>query len=674
MTSKFNRTLRLGYGFSVLLLAVLGLFTYLTVNRLLSGNREIARSGEIVQRLEQLLSVMKDAETGQRGYLLTGNPVFLEPYEGSYSRAIALSQRLDTLTQGDGVQQHHIILIRQILTRRLDKLQLLIDRKRNGLAVAESDLLAGKAAMDALRRVVARAEQDEKQTLALRTGTAERYAFWTPPLTLAAVIAGLLISLAAYNSILRYIAEKNRLVHELEIKEEETAAFNEELTAANEEVTAANEELTAINEELAEAREELSLANSSLEQRVAERTQALQDSEEETQALNEELSALNEELAASNEELMATNEDLAEQERRLQELVDELTEAEKKSGKLAAIVATSDDAIISKTLEGVITSWNHGAERIFGHAEADMIGASIYKLIPEDRHHEEPIIIARIKAGERVEHYETKRQTADGRLIDVSLTISPILDKQGGIIGVSKIARDISEQKLIEQRKVDFIGMASHELKTPLTSLNAMIQVLQQKLRNSDDAVLPAILDKAVRQTKRMTGLINGFLNVSRLESGKLVIDKENFDLSKLIAEQVSDIRLAVSSHSFTIDSCDSMMVYADREKVGSVISNLLSNAVKYSPRAHSVSVTCAITGKEALISVKDEGMGIKPQDLPKLFDRYYRVESEHTRHISGFGVGLYLGAEIVKQHGGRIWAESEKGVGSTFHFTLPLA
>lgn len=674
MTSKFNRTLRLGYGLSVLLLAVLGLFAYLTVDKLLSSNREMARSSQIVSRLQELISTMKDAETGQRGYLLTGNPVFLEPYQGSYQKAMTLTAELEKLTSGDAVQAHNIQSIKQILTGRLDKLQILIDRKRNGQSISETDLLAGKAAMDTLRRVVARAEEDEKHTLAGHIGISERYAAWTPPLILAALVAGLLVAVYSYGSIRRYIADKNRLLQELEVKEEETAAVNEELTAANEEVTAANEELTAINEELAEAREELTEANNSLEQRVAERTQALQASEEETQALNEELSAMNEELAASNEELQTTNEELAEKEQQLRELVEELTEAEKKSGKLAAIVATSDDAIVSKTLDGVITSWNQGAERIFGHTEADMIGASIYKLIPEDRHHEEPAIIAQIKAGQRVEHYETKRQTADGRLIDVSLTISPILDKQGNIIGVSKIARDISEQKLIEQRKVDFIGMASHELKTPLTSLNAMIQVLQQKLRNSDDTVLPAILDKAVRQTKRMTSLINGFLNVSRLESGKLVIDKQDFDLPKLIREQVSDIRLAVSSHAFTIDSCESLTVHADREKIGSVISNLLSNAVKYSPKGHSVTISCLFTAKEAMVSVKDEGMGVKPQDLPKLFDRYYRVESEHTRHISGFGVGLYLSAEIVRQHGGRIWAESEKGVGSTFHFTLPLA
>jgi PAS domain S-box-containing protein len=407
---------------------------------------------------------------------------------------------------------------------------------------------------------------------------------------------------------------------------------------------------------------------------VTERTRALQISEEETQALNEELTAINEEMMATNEELLATNEELSESQQQLLLLVDELRQADERSAKLVAIVESSDDAIIGKDLEGTITAWNRGAQQIFGYQEDEIVGQSILKLVPEDLQHEEPGILSRMRNGEKIDHYETVRRTSDGTLIDVSLTISPIFNKEGNVIGVSKIARDITEQKRDEQRKNDFIGMASHELKTPLTSLNALVQALQMKLKNSADPFVPNALSKANQQTKKMTSLINGFLNVSRLESGKLEMHKQPFDLVQLVEEQLDETRLTSSVHDFQFNAVAPIAVYGDRGKIDSVISNLLSNAVKYSPNGKIVTIRCTVENNVAVLSIRDEGMGIDAEDLPKIFDRYYRVGTEHTKHIAGFGIGLYLCAEIIERHDGRIWAESKKGVGSTFYFTLPLA
>lgn len=354
--------------------------------------------------------------------------------------------------------------------------------------------------------------------------------------------------------------------------------------------------------------------------------------------------------------------------------ITDVKQGEKKSAMLAAIIESSDDAIISKTLESVITSWNDSAERMFGYKAEEIIGETIYKLIPPDRQEEEPQIIARLRSGERVEHFETKRLTKDGRLVDVSLSISPVKDVEGRIIGISKIARDITERKKNETRKSDFIGMVSHELKTPLTSLNALIQVANVKLKDSGDAFLEGAMAKASMQVKRMTSMINGFLNISRLEAGKIHIDKQPFEISDLIQEILDETKLIVSSHVVNISDCEPVSVNADRDKISSVVSNLVSNAIKYSPRGNLVKVGCQLSGDKVIISVKDEGMGIKPQDLNKIFDRYYRVESNHTKHISGFGIGLYLSAEIIKRHSGKIWAESESGKGSTFYFSLPIA
>jgi two-component system sensor histidine kinase VicK len=235
------------------------------------------------------------------------------------------------------------------------------------------------------------------------------------------------------------------------------------------------------------------------------------------------------------------------------------------------------------------------------------------------------------------------------------------------------VLHEITEQKQDEIRKNDFIGMVSHELKTPLTSLTAIVQVLHAKLRNSEDAFVSGALDKANIQVKKMTTMINGFLNISRLESGKIPMDKKDFNLEDLISIIISEARLTATGHQINLSPCDPTPVFADQDKIGSVISNLLSNAVKYSPKGTPIELTCQTKAETVEVSVHDEGMGIKPEDIEHLFDRYYRVDNPNYSHISGFGIGLYLSSEIIRQHDGKIWVESESGAGSTFYFSLPL-
>jgi signal transduction histidine kinase len=194
------------------------------------------------------------------------------------------------------------------------------------------------------------------------------------------------------------------------------------------------------------------------------------------------------------------------------------------------------------------------------------------------------------------------------------------------------------------------------------------------KLRNSEDEFLSGAMENASRQVKKMTSMINSFLNISRLESGQLLIEKEPFRLDELLRETLEETKLTVSSHIFSLNECNDITVNADRDKISSVISNLISNAVKYSPRGKLIHIRCQTEGKMVVVSVKDEGIGIKASEIDRVFDRYYRVENRDLRHISGFGIGLYLSAEIIKRHDGKIWAESESGKGSTFYFKLPLA
>ena len=167
--------------------------------------------------------------------------------------------------------------------------------------------------------------------------------------------------------------------------------------------------------------------------------------------------------------------------------------------------------------------------------------------------------------------------------------------------------------------------------------------------------------------------MINGFLNISRLEAGKLHVEKEIFDLDLLLLEVFEETQLIVSTHSISLHQVGNVQVSADRDKIDSVISNLITNAVKYSPKGKKIEIGSKIKEDMVVVWVKDEGIGIQPADLPQIFDRYHRVESVDTKHISGFGIGLYLSAEIIRRHDGEIWAKSEPGKGSTFYFSLPL-
>jgi two-component system sensor histidine kinase VicK len=257
--------------------------------------------------------------------------------------------------------------------------------------------------------------------------------------------------------------------------------------------------------------------------------------------------------------------------------ITELIQAEKQSAMLSAIVSCSDDAIISKDLNSIVTSWNSSAERLFGYTASEMIGQSIVKLIPADRLQEEPEIIARLKSGQRVDHFETRRLTKRGKLLDVSLTISPVMDISGRIIGISKIARDITDKKQEEQRKNDFIAIISHELKTPLTSMRSYVQLALAKATERADSYSELLLRRAETQTRKMTTMIQEFLNLSRLEEGKMTLNISQFSLSALMEEVLADTSTLAPSRQIEFDSWPEVNISADREKLGQVVINLLA-------------------------------------------------------------------------------------------------
>ena len=518
---------------------------------------------------------------------------------------------------------------------------------------------------------------------------------------------------------------------------------------------------------------------------------------------------------------------------------------QEKQAMLAAIVNSSDDAIISKTLKGVITSWNLAAEQLFGYTAAEAVGRHISLLIPPERIAEEEYIINSIAQGKKVHHFETTRLSKDGRRIPLSLTVSPIQDETGQVIGASKIARDISEKKQSEKaleryarnleiinsmaktipeklniqqilqkvidatvhligaesgvffykttdtdgetrifssgsgrirvpydeqrltdpafsstqiirvgdlrsnsvetiigtgtagernklasylevplfskagpvcgylvfghpepdrftsehenlivgislqataalenarlyeevstlnaKKDEFIGMASHELKTPLTSMSGYLQILE---RQQKDEVGRNFVRKTIEKAGKLTALVSDLLDISKIEAGKLQLNKEPFDIRPLVDEAIELIQLSTTTHRITLETdVDCFLIEGDKQRIEQVIVNLLTNAIKYSPAANEVFVYLQKTDSGIRIGVRDTGIGIPKEKTSNIFSRFYRVEGL-SPHMSGLGIGLYITREIVERHHGKIWVESTEGAGSTFWFTLPV-
>lgn len=526
--------------------------------------------------------------------------------------------------------------------------------------------------------------------------------------------------------------------------------------------------------------------------------------------------------------------------------------AAEKQVMLAAIIEGSDDAIVSKTLEGHITSWNAGAFRVFGYTEEEMIGQHITKLIPAYRLQEEVEIINNIKNGNRIEHFETTRLHKLGHEMDISLTISPIKDLNGTIIGASKIARDITEEKRakeiinqqvkkleilnsigklisekmdvefvlqkvtdattqlvgaafgaffyntvdesgeafmlytlsgapreafekfgmprntavfdptfkgegvvrvdditkdprygknsphqgmpqghlpvvsylavpvvsatgnvlgglffghpepgmfkaehedlvvslasqtsvaldnsklfeevkeLSRKKDEFIALATHELKTPLTSMSGYMQLLQKKITDEKNAVF---IDKAISQLAKLNTLITDLFDIAKVQAGKLQLQIEEIELTRFLADVVEGLRSTSNTHRLQYSHGQPIWIAGDKIRLEQVMANLVGNAIKYSPKADEVVVEVRLENKEAVVLVKDKGLGISPENLKNIFSQFYRVEGVNS-NISGLGLGLYISKEIVERHHGQIEVESEYKKGSVFSFRMPV-
>ncbi len=348
-------------------------------------------------------------------------------------------------------------------------------------------------------------------------------------------------------------------------------------------------------------------------------------------------------------------------------------EAEETRLRLAAIVESSDDAIVSKTLDGIITSWNAAAQRLFGYSAEEAVGKHITLIIPVELYGEEEEIIRKLRLGIHIHHYETVRLRKDGSRIEVSLSISPIKDDTGKIIGVSKIARDISERKELERRKDEFMSMASHELKTPVTVLKGFTQLLRQRFQKRNDKESVRFIERMDTQINKLIALIGDMLDLSRMQNGQLAYRMESFDIIELVQEIVENVQWTTQTHHILVEKTVEAHIYGDRDRIGQVLINLLMNAIKYSRKADRIIVSMEIHDGNIQISVQDFGIGISQSSQERIFERFYKVNGTIEQTFPGLGIGLYIARQIIERHQGHLWVESRKGEGSIFRFSLPL-
>ena len=343
---------------------------------------------------------------------------------------------------------------------------------------------------------------------------------------------------------------------------------------------------------------------------------------------------------------------------------------------LAAIVESSDDAIIGKTLDGTIISWNGGAERIYGYRPEEAIGRNISILVPADHADELGPIFERLRRGERVDHYQTVRVHKDGKRIAISVTISPVRDEQGKIIGASAVARDITAQheatKEALRMREEFISIAAHELRTPLATVFARLQLAERHLARPEIDMAAVLRDVVlVRQSAdRLRMLVDRLLDISHISSGRLELEKVDTDVADLV-RSVSSAFAETSGHTIRVNTPqppEATRASLDAVRIDEVITNLLDNALKYGGPGDPIDVDVRADGAEVSFAVRDRGPGIAPDQRERIFQPFERGDTK----APGVGLGLHVAREIVLLHGGTIALEAPSDGGARFVVTLP--
>ncbi len=380
----------------------------------------------------------------------------------------------------------------------------------------------------------------------------------------------------------------------------------------------------------------------------------------------------------SSRELLALVQSHIELSRLRREAADAIRKADQNAGLLASIVESSDDAIISKDLNGIITSWNKSAERLFGYTAAEAVDRPVTILIPPERADEEPRILAALRRGERVDHFETVRVRKDGSRLNISLTISPVKDAAGKIVGASKVARDITasvrQEAALKQANADlqqFAYSASHDLKEPLRTLTAYSQLLERNFGGILGDLGNEFVRHIVDASMRMDSLLRDLRIYTQVSADQEPV--EEIDSREIVEKVLRSLEAAIQESGASISFAGLPRVRMRAFQLEQVFQNLIGNAIRYRAAAPPrVEIAAVLRGAEWVFTIRDNGIGIPREYQQQIFGIFQRLHNQ--AQYPGTGMGLAIAQRSVERAGGRIWVESEPGKGSTFFFTIPVA
>lgn len=394
------------------------------------------------------------------------------------------------------------------------------------------------------------------------------------------------------------------------------------------------------NAELEEAQKIAHHLNANLENTVKERTR---------------------ELEINIHQKTKIEENLRGNQQRLQSILDTMAEG-------VGIVDTDGKLIYANPMAQTIFGTKEGEIGLFSADNPKWQNLHIDGSTLSDSDHPMVVMLATQKA---IYDQEISIQFPDKERVYISINAAPLIDSNGKLNGGVVTFTDVTARRKTMQQKDDFISIASHELKTPVTSLKASIQLLGRMKDNPSPLILAKLIEQSGRSLERLNNLINDLLNVNRITHGQLQLRKKEFVIGDMINSSTHHLQ-TVGTHHIDLQGDLNLQVYADEQRVDQVVVNFLNNAVKYAPNSTEIAISAEKLADHIKISVKDNGPGILPEKIPHLFDRYYRADHSGTQ-FSGLGLGLYISAEIIKRHGGEIGVDSELGKGSTFWFTLPI-
>jgi PAS domain S-box-containing protein len=323
--------------------------------------------------------------------------------------------------------------------------------------------------------------------------------------------------------------------------------------------------------------------------------------------------------------------------------------------------------------EGSPTFMNPAARTLTGYHLDEIRGKLLYRLIHKSHDSKESCsVVTALREMKKMKDEEDVFRRKDGQTFPVSFSLAPLWHNNQAIGAVLEF-QDITKRKELERQKEDFIGIASHELKTPVTSIRVFAEILRRKFVRASDMKSAELMGKMDIQLNKLTVLISDLLDVTKIEGGKLQFHQAFFDFNKLVEEVVDEMQRTTETHKIVKKLVPVKRTYGDRDRIGQVIVNFISNAIKYSPGSKKILVATNIRNNHLILSVKDYGMGIPEKEQDKVFERFFRVTGEKRNTYPGLGLGLYISSQIIQRHSGRIWVRSKVGKGSIFSFALPL-